>query len=134
MSFIKNVPAFSFSILFITNPAFESKHHTRAPDTSYRHSQCLYLLIYKMTVLLLVQLKGALRDLPAAWLSSPGRSPSAGARQAAHTHHSSPSRALPYEMSWHNGRPTVFEVGFFLMLQFTNINLNYTYSTGLQTF
>lgn len=94
----------------LLNPAFESKYHTRTPDTSSRHSQCLCLLIYKMSMPLLIQLKGVLGDLPAVWLSSTGRSPPATAWQSAHTHHSSRRGAFTYGMSWDNGRHTFFEV------------------------
>lgn len=88
----------------LLNPAFESKYHTHAPDTSSRHSQCLSLLVYKMSMLLLTQLKGVLGDLPAAWPSSTGRSPSARARQSAHTHPSSRRGAFAYAVPWDNGK------------------------------
>lgn len=77
----------------LLNPAFESKYHTCAPDTSYWHSQCLCLLIYKITILLLIQLKGAWRDPPVGWLSSTRQSPPARAGRLL-THHSSRTGAL----------------------------------------
>ena len=94
----------------LLNPAFESKYHTRAPDTSSRYSQCLCLLIYKMSMLLLIQLKGVLGDLPPVWPSGTGRSPSVRAGQSAHTHRSLWRGAFAYEMSCDNGRHMIFEV------------------------
>lgn len=88
-------PSF-LTFYLLVNPSYESKDHTRAPDTYYRHSQCLCLLIYKITVLLLIELKGELRDLPEVWLGSSGWSP-----VAEHSNlltHTTPHRGEPLLM------------------------------------
>lgn len=60
-------------------------------------------LFTQMNTLLLTELRRALGDLSAAWLSRTGWSPSARAWQSAHTQRSSRRGAFACAVSWYNG-------------------------------